>query len=156
VVGADRDRGAVEAGRQVGDDPEVTVLPFLRGGVGPAVGPGRDLADALLQQAGGPRLTRSEAERKLLRLIRAADLPVPETNARVHRYRVDLLWRDAKLVVEVDGYRFHSSRAAFERDRARDATLVAVGYAVVRVTWRQLVERPEIVVARISAALATR
>jgi hypothetical protein len=58
-------------------------------------------------------LTRSEAEERLLALIRAAQLPRPEVNARVGPYEVDFLWRRQRLVVEVDGYAFHSSRTAF-------------------------------------------
>jgi very-short-patch-repair endonuclease len=104
----------------------------------------------------GPALTRSEAERRMLTLIRKAALPSPKTNAQLNGYEVDFLWSESKLVVEVDGFAFHSTRAAFERDRARDAALVAAGYAVVRVTWRQLVEQPEAVVARVAAAIATR
>jgi very-short-patch-repair endonuclease len=56
--------------------------------------------------------------------------------------------------VETDGYRFHSTRAAFERDRLRDAELAARGFRVIRVTWRQLTEQPLAVVARIAGALA--
>jgi very-short-patch-repair endonuclease len=59
-------------------------------------------------------------------------------------------------VVEVDSFRFHSPRPRFERDRARDAALAAAGYTVIRVTWRQLVDTPEAVAARIAAALAVR
>ena len=91
-----------------------------------------------------------------MKLIRAAELPPPEVNARVGGFEVDFLWREQRLVVEVDGFRYHSSRAAFERDRRRDAALAAAGYRVIRVTWRQLVEGPEAVVARIAAALAAR
>jgi very-short-patch-repair endonuclease len=58
----------------------------------------------------------------------------------VGRYEVDLLWRPQRLAVEVDGYTYHATRAAFERDRRRDAELVALGYRVVRLTWRQIVE----------------
>jgi hypothetical protein len=61
-----------------------------------------------------PAFTRSEAERRLLELMRAARLPEPETNVRVVGHEVDLLWRAERLVVEVDGYAFHSSRGAFE------------------------------------------
>jgi very-short-patch-repair endonuclease len=57
-------------------------------------------------------------------------------------------------VVDVDGYAYHGTRAAFERDRARDAELQAAGYRVIRVTWRQLVDEPEAVIARIAQALA--
>jgi very-short-patch-repair endonuclease len=101
-----------------------------------------------------PRLTRSEAEAELLRLIRAAGLPTPLTNARVGRYEVDFLWPEHGLVVEMDGFAYHSSRHAFERDRLRDADLQSLGLRVIRVTWRQL-QQPEALVARLAAALAT-
>jgi very-short-patch-repair endonuclease len=101
-----------------------------------------------------PRFTRSRAERRLLELVRRARLPEPAANARVGRLEVDALWPAQRLVVEVDGWRFHSSRAAFERDRERDAELQAAGFRVARVTWRQLVSEPEAVVARLAAALA--
>jgi very-short-patch-repair endonuclease len=104
--------------------------------------------------AGAPGITRSEAERRLLRLIRAAGLPAPRTNVRVGDYEVDCHWPDARLVVEVDGFAYHASRAAFERDRRRDADLVVAGLRVVRFTWRQLVHEPEAVVARLAVLLA--
>jgi very-short-patch-repair endonuclease len=101
-----------------------------------------------------PALTRSEAERRFLELIRAARLPTPETNVRIDGHEVDLLWRQAKLMVEIDGYAFHSSRSAFERDRRRDAALTGRGWRVIRITWRQLTEEPEAVVAILATALA--
>lgn len=108
---------------------------------------------ASLRQDGGPKLTRSEAERRLLGMIRAARLPEPVTNARVAGLEVDLLWPDARLVVEVDGYAFHGYRAAFERDHRRDMALRDAGYEVVRVTWRQLVDEPLLVIAHLAQAL---
>jgi very-short-patch-repair endonuclease len=101
-----------------------------------------------------PALTRSEAERRLLELIRAARLTTAETNVRVGQHEVDFLWREQRLVVEVDGYAFHSSRGAFERDRRRDADLAREGIRVVRVTWRQIADEPEAIVATLAAALA--
>lgn len=101
-----------------------------------------------------PSLTRSEAERRLLTLIRAARLPQPATNVRVGRHEADLLWRAHRLVVEVDGYAFHGSCHAFERDRRRDADLVAAGYRVLRFTWRQITKEPEAVVARLATMTA--
>src|SRR3954467_1644005 len=83
-------------------------------------------------------LTRSEAERRLLELVRAARLPLPETNVRLGRHEVDFLWRAEGLVVEGDGSAFHSSRRAFERDRRRDAELLTMGLVVVRLTWRDM------------------
>jgi very-short-patch-repair endonuclease len=56
-------------------------------------------------------------------------------------------------VVEVDGYAFHGSRAAFERDRRRDADLQAAGLTVARLTWRRLVDEPEAVVAHLARAV---
>jgi very-short-patch-repair endonuclease len=109
---------------------------------------------ALTQALEQPRLTRSEAERRLLELIGKAGLPRPRTNVRVAGHEVDLYWPAQRLVVEVDGYAFHSTREAFERDRARDAELTARGQRVLRVTWRQIVEEPEAVIARLAAALA--
>ena len=95
-------------------------------------------------------LTRSAAERRLLALIRQARLPRPETNVRVQGYEVDLLWRRQRLIVEVDGFAYHSTRHAFERDRARDATLQAAGYRVVRITWRQIVNDSHALVAQLT------
>jgi very-short-patch-repair endonuclease len=75
------------------------------------------------------------------------------TNVRVGGYEVDALWPAERLIVEVDGFAFHSARSSFESDRKRDAELTAAGYRVIRVTWRQLVEEPEAVVARLARAL---
>lgn len=75
---------------------------------------------------------------------------------RVGAYEVDALWPEQRLVVEVDGYAFHSGRAAFERDRLRDADLQSAGLRVLRVTWRQLSANPEALAARLGAALAQR
>jgi very-short-patch-repair endonuclease len=88
--------------------------------------------------AGESDFTRSEAERRLKALCKAAGLPVPRTNARVAGWEVDAIWPAQRLVVEVDGWNFHGTRQAFERDRRRDASLQPAGYRVVRITWRRL------------------
>jgi very-short-patch-repair endonuclease len=98
----------------------------------------------------------SRAERLLRRLIDAADLERAVHNVRVEGKRVDAFWPRHKLVLEVDGHQWHGHRAAFERDRARDQKLVAAGYAVIRITWRQLTERPIAVAAIIAQALVRR
>ena len=101
-----------------------------------------------------PGLTRSEAERRMLDLIGAAGLPPPEANVRIAGYEVDLLWRAQRLIVEVDGFAFHSTRGAFERDRLRDSDLLAAGYRVIRITWRRLTQAPQAVVASLAVALS--
>src|SRR3954452_4718013 len=77
-------------------------------------------------------LTRSEAERRLLELVRAARLPQPETNGPVAGHEVDLLWRAERLVAAVEGYAFPSSPVAFARDRRRDAELGVHDYRGLR------------------------
>lgn len=98
--------------------------------------------------------TRSEAEERFLDLVRTARLEEPETNARVGRYEVDFVWRTERLAVEIDGYSFHASRRAFERDRLRGQELTALGYRMIRVTWRQMVDEPLRLVAQLAQALS--
>jgi len=100
--------------------------------------------------------TRSEGERRLKRLCEAASLPPPKTNARVAGFEVDAYWPAERLIVEVDGWAYHSSREAFERDRRKDAALQAAGYRVVRITWRRLTKEPFSVTAQLGALLAVR
>ncbi len=96
------------------------------------------LADA----AFGANATRSELEERFLAFVAESGLPQPELNASLpvggRWYEVDCLWRAARLVVELDGYRAHGTRAAFEHDRARMRALQAAGWRVFPVTWRQL------------------
>lgn len=103
-----------------------------------------------------PARTASDAEVELLRALRDAGLPEPEVNARIGGHKVDYLWRVARLIVEFDSFAFHSDRAAFEADRLRDAQLGDLGFRVIRVTWRQLRDQRDQVIARILRALATR
>jgi very-short-patch-repair endonuclease len=119
---------------------------------------GRRRGSVVLEQllgAGATAYTRSAAERRLLSLIREAGLPPPRVNSRLAGLEVDFVWPRRKLVVEVDGYGYHSDRLAFENDRRRDAKLIALGYRIMRITWRQLCDEPVGVVARLATALAS-
>lgn len=109
---------------------------------------------AVLEALAGPSLTRSEAERRLLELVRQASLPAPVTNARLAGWEVDAYWPRHALVVEVDGYAFHGGRQAFERDRLKDRELQLAGHRVLRLTWRQLADEPHAIVAALAAALS--
>jgi len=128
---------------------------FATSSTATATGPGAGALRALLDRATDPALTHSEAERLLLRLVRRSAVPHPAVNARIGQFEVDFLWREQRLIVEVDGFAFHSGHTAFQRDRRRGAELTAVGFSVMLVTWRQLVEEPDDVVRRIRAALNT-
>jgi very-short-patch-repair endonuclease len=102
---------------------------------------------------GGTPKTRSNLERRFLALCRRHRLPTPETNIAVGPFLVDFLWRDQRLIIETDGYEHHRGRDAFEADRARDAKLTLMGYAVVRITWRQITGDPDGVAATLRALL---
>jgi very-short-patch-repair endonuclease len=99
-------------------------------------------------------LTRSEAEEAMLALVRKAGLPPPQVNARLFRYEVDFLWREQRLIVEVDGMAFHSSPRAIVEDRRRDAELTAAGFRVLRFTWQDITQRREATLVRLAQALA--
>ncbi len=103
-----------------------------------------------------PSFTRSRAERIVVALICAAELPRPVFNATVEGLEVDALWRRERVVLEFDSYTFHATRAAFERDRRRDATLARADYLVLRTTWTELTRRSPALVARVAEALAGR
>ncbi|HSJ23088.1 MAG TPA: type IV toxin-antitoxin system AbiEi family antitoxin domain-containing protein [Longimicrobiales bacterium] len=107
----------------------------------------------LLRGTNGPAYTRSPLERRLLKLIRDAGLPEPLANALLLGFEVDLYWPDAGLVVEADGFRFHSLRRDFERDRLRDQVLAAAGLRVIRITERQLTDDPRRVLETLRRAL---
>jgi very-short-patch-repair endonuclease len=107
----------------------------------------------VLDLPGGPRRTRSPAEQATLRLLRRAGIRGYETNARIHGYEVDLLWRSEGLAVEVDGWDAHSGRVAFERDRLKAATLGANGVTVMPITGRQIRDDPLGVMSRLKRAL---
>jgi very-short-patch-repair endonuclease len=84
-------------------------------------------------------------------------LPRPAANVKLHLggelLTVDFFWESAGLVIETDGEGTHGTPVAFRRDRKRDQLLLAAGFRVGRVTWDQMRDEPEGVVARIAAAL---
>ena len=106
---------------------------------------GRPLGDSWLEQAG-------------IRLIVEAGLPVPRVQVELRKAgggiaRVDLLWDDAKLVVELAAHGTHASRRHRQSDAERAARLGLVGWQVVEFTYEDVVERPGYVVDMIRAYL---
>lgn len=106
-----------------------------------------------------PRL-RSLLEARFLPVLVEAGLPRPRCNVvpRVddrpieldgRPIEVDLLWEDQRVIVETDGEQTHGTMAAFRRDRRRDLVLMAAGYRVPRITWDQLEDESDAVVARV-------
>jgi very-short-patch-repair endonuclease len=113
----------------------------------------RPLRGLLARHRVGSTLTRSELEERFLALCKQRHLPQPEVNVPLLDYVVDFLWRDAKLVVEVDGHASHRTPRAFQADRDRDGRLAVAGYRVVRFTWFDVTRRPAVVVDRIRRLL---
>lgn len=87
--------------------------------------------------------TRSDLERDFLRICRRAGLPPPEVNVKVGRWTVDFLWRDERLAVETDSYRYHRGRIAFQDDHARELDLRRLGYKIRRFDERQITDEPD-------------
>jgi very-short-patch-repair endonuclease len=90
----------------------------------------------------------------MLRIVNAAGLPQPLTDHRIGRHIVDFAWPAHRLVAETDGWAAHGDRRAFEADRSRDQELAALGWTVIRFTWRQLRAEPLLVAARLAQALS--
>ena len=86
--------------------------------------------------------TRSRGEREFIRLCADHGLPQPKANLTIAGLEVDLLWPDARLVIEVDGLEVHRTTRAFHEDRRRDRLLAARGFQVVRVTELDLEDGP--------------
>ncbi len=108
----------------------------------------------------GTTVTESELEEAMLRLSRAVDLPAPEVGKWLDlgdggpMIRPDFLWRAQRLIVEVDGWRFHRTRQSFESDRRRDQRAMVAGWRVVRTTSKQIKLRPAELRATVAALLA--
>jgi hypothetical protein len=104
--------------------------------------------------------TESDLEELFLVLCRTAGLPEPERQVYLDpddggpMVRADFLWREQGLIIETDSARFHGTRSSFESDRRRDQRLILAGWRVIRVTWRQITERPHEVVALLRRLLA--
>jgi very-short-patch-repair endonuclease len=68
---------------------------------------------------------------------------------RGSRPKVDLLWMEGRLVVELDGYGSHGNRAAFMYDRHRDYELTLSGYTVLRLANDEIAQDVEKAIEKI-------
>jgi very-short-patch-repair endonuclease len=114
----------------------------------------RSLRAVVADMTGPAPWLQSELEEFFRELIRASDLPDYEANVTVEGELVDVLWRKERVIVELDGFTFHKSRARFEADRRRDAKLQVAGYRVLRITHERLTTEPDKVLAEIRALLS--
>jgi hypothetical protein len=101
-----------------------------------------------------PTTTANDLERRFLTFLDANELPRPLVNESIDPHTTpDFRWTDHRLIVELDGFETHGTRAAFERDRARDRQLMAQGWRVARITKRQLDSDPDQLAAELGAML---
>lgn len=100
--------------------------------------------------------TKSELEDSFAEFVKRHGLPVPRTNFRVAGVERDIVYERERVIVELDGWRFHRSRASFEADRERDAVALAAGFVTVRLTWRRVHGVPAVEAARLREILAAR
>jgi hypothetical protein len=102
-----------------------------------------------------PALARCETplERDFVLLCEREPIPIPEPNARVGRYRPDMLWRDSMLIVELDGEGAHTTPAQLDADARRQAWLEAQGFTVLRFTWDDVRHNAQQTAARVRSHL---
>lgn len=113
------------------------------------------LRTALARWHGEQLPADSVLEVRVADLLAGHALPPAVFHPRIAGYEVDFLLEGTDVIIECDGWASHGlQRDQFEFDRTRDAELVAAGYRVVHVTWRQVTEAPHGVARRIRAVLA--
>jgi very-short-patch-repair endonuclease len=104
---------------------------------------------------GDTKVTLSKLESRFLQLLREHRLPLPQTNRRASGRRVDCRWPDHRLTVELDGYRYHRSRHAWEQDRRREREAHARGDEFRRYTYGDVFEQPALMLAELRALIAS-
>ena len=96
-------------------------------------------------------MTLSKLEARFLERLRMAGLALPQTNRVASGRRVDCRWPEQRLTVELDGYRYHHSRHAWEQDRRREREAHARGDDFRRYTYGDVVDSPGLMLAELRA-----
>jgi very-short-patch-repair endonuclease len=91
---------------------------------------------------GGQPLTDSGLERRFLAIVRLSGMPMPETQAWVHGYRVDFYWPHLELIVEADGWRYHRTAGEQATDHRRDHAHITAGMTTLRFAEEQIRYEP--------------
>jgi very-short-patch-repair endonuclease len=143
-------RACHEAGVRYGTTPRQVdrVLAALRQSP-----PGAARLRAVLR--GDVHVTLSGLERRFLELLRAAALPLPQTNRPAGGRRVDCRWPARRLTVELDSYRYHRSRHAWEQDRRREREAHARGDELRRYTHDDVFVQPRQMLTELRALLGS-
>jgi hypothetical protein len=102
---------------------------------------------------GEVHVTLSRLESAFLSRVNEADLPLPETNRPAGGRRVDCRWPEYRLTVELDSYRYHGSRHAWEADRHREREAYARGDQFRRYTWADVFDNPTLMLRELQILL---
>ena len=100
--------------------------------------------------------TRSHLEDRFIRFLKRHHLPLPELNQTIAGHEVDAVYREQKLVIELDSRQFHTTPHAFETDRDRDADLLNAGFSTLRITDHRLKEQQAKEAQRLKTILRSR
>jgi very-short-patch-repair endonuclease len=104
----------------------------------------------------GIERTKSGFEIAFLRLIDSSELPKPDVNEEICGWEADFFWRDARVIVETDGTKYHATALRRIRDAERDRVHRRAGYAVVRISEIEFSQDPRGAAAKVREALQTR
>jgi hypothetical protein len=112
-------------------------------------GPGRTGSKRLRQalESHQPALarTKSELERMFLAICEQQGWPTPDVNEFIAGWEVDVLWRDERIAIELDGHGNHHTPAQRRRDRRKDLALRKAGYTPVRYSEEQLEQQSDLI-----------
>jgi very-short-patch-repair endonuclease len=118
------------------------------------------LRELVREYEGGDGPCESELEARVFELIDGSSLPRPRRQRAItvagRLRRRDFFYPAQGVIVEADGYAFHSSPLAFEKDRQRANSLALRGFLVLQWTWKGLQERPNELLRELRGALAQR
>ena len=132
---------------------QILNLPSLHAALGQGRPGSRALRAALGRHLPQLAACASPLEVAFLLLCERFRLPLPEPNPRIGRWRPDMLWREARLIAELDGKHAHSTPAQIAADRRREAALRSLGFSVTRFTWDQVQFEAEQVAATVRSLL---
>ena len=102
---------------------------------------------------GDTRVTLSKLEKRFLERLSEVGLPLPQTNKVAGSKRVDCRWPEHRLTVELDSYRYHGTRHAWEQDRRREREARARGDDFRRYTYGDVFEDPVLMLRELRSVL---
>lgn len=118
----------------------------------------RSIRTALASLESTPGEVYEGLEQRFLAFLDTYVLPRPHLNAWLevqgHRYKLDCLWPEQRLIAELDSWQAHGTRASFQSDKSRDRRLAVAGYRTTRITWQMFTNEPELLAADLRTLLA--